>query len=140
MESLDFLKVLDDLKRGAQTIEGDLVSVNFGAPGTPAVLYAESLSGENSSALIVQNANGFGVLLVKGNVRISAPFYWEGLVVVSGQVTFDGGLGTSAIHGALYADQVQILGGDVTITLDTCPIAATLRVLPVAILNWQQLL
>ena len=140
MESLDFLKVLDDLKRGAQTIEGDLVSVNFGAPGTPAVLYAESLSGENSSALIVQNANGFGVLLVKGNVRISAPFYWEGLVVVSGEVTFDGGLGTSAIHGALYADQVQILGGDVTITLDTCPIAATLRVLPVAILNWQQLL
>jgi len=61
-------------------------------------------------------------------------------VIVSGQVTFDGGMGTSAIQGALFADRVQILNGDVTMTLDTCPIAASLRVLPVATLNWQQLL
>jgi len=61
-------------------------------------------------------------------------------VIVSGQVTFDGGIGTSAIQGALLADQVQILNGEVTMTLNTCPIAASLRVLPVATLNWQQLL
>ncbi|MDH4193451.1 MAG: PilX N-terminal domain-containing pilus assembly protein [Nitrospirota bacterium] len=139
-EALDLVKTLEDLKRGAEVINGDLVSVKPGVPGTPALLYAEPSAGGFWSELAVQNVNGFGVLLVKGNVKISAPFHWEGLVIVSGQITFDGGIGTSAIHGALFADQVHILSGDVTITLDTCPIAASLRVLPVAILNWQHLL
>lgn len=140
METLNLFKVLDGLKRGAQVIDGDLVNLSLGAEENPALLYAEPLDGGFSSHFGVQNIMGFGVLLVRGNVRISAPFYWKGLVIVSGQVTFDGGLGTSAIHGALVADQVQMLSGDVTITLDTCPIATTLRVLPVAILNWKQLL
>jgi hypothetical protein len=139
-EALDLVKALDSLKRGAQVITGDLVNVNLGEPGNPAVLYAEPLAGGFTSLLAVQNLNGYGVLLVKGNVNVSAPFHWEGLVIVSGQVTFDGGIGTSAIQGALFADQVQILNGDVRMTLDTCPIAASLRVLPVATLNWQQLL
>ncbi|TFG62958.1 MAG: hypothetical protein E4H32_05085 [Nitrospirales bacterium] len=114
--------------------------MNLGEPGNPAVLYAEPLAGGFPSLLAVQNLNGYGVLLVKGNVNVSAPFHWEGLVIVSGQVTFDGGIGTSAIQGALFADQVQILNGDVRMTLDTCPIVVSLRVLPVATLNWQQLL
>jgi hypothetical protein len=139
-EALDLLKVLDGLKRDAQVITGDLVNVISGAPGYPAVLYAEPLAGGGSSVLTVQNVNGFGLLLVKGNVNISSPFHWEGLVIVSGQVMFDGGLGTSAIYGALFADQVQVGSGDVTMNLDTCPIAALLRALPVVILNWRQLL
>jgi len=139
-DALDLVKALEDLKRGAEVINGDLVSVNRGVPGNPAVLYAEPLAGGFSSELAVQNVNGFGVLLVKGNVKISAPFHWEGLVIVSGQITFDAGIGTSAIHGALFADHVHILSGDVKMTLDTCSIAASLRVLPVVILNWKQLL
>lgn len=139
-ESLDLVKALDSLKLGAQVISGDLVSVNIGAPGNPALLYAEPLAVGFSSWLAVQNLNGYGILLVTGNLNISAPFHWEGLIIVAGQVTFDGGIGTSVIQGALLADQVQILNGEVKMTLDTCPIAASLRVLPVATLNWQQLL
>lgn len=140
LDVLDLVKVLDSLKRGAQVISEDLVSVNIGAPGNPALLYAETLSGRFSSRLAVQNLNGYGILLVTGNLNISAPFHWEGLIIVSGQVTFDGGIGTSVIQGALLADHVQILNGEVRMTLNTCPIAASLRVLPVATLNWQQLL
>jgi hypothetical protein len=139
-ESLDLGTALESLRRGAQVINGDLVSLNLGAPGNPAVLYAEPSAVGFSSGLFVQNTKGFGVLLVKGNLKISAPFQWEGLIIVSGQVTFDGGIGTSVIRGALFADQVQMLSGDVTMTLDTCPIAASLRALPVAILSWRQLL
>ena len=135
-EALDLVKALDSLKRGALVVTGNLVNVNLGEPGNPALLYAEPLA----SLLAVQNLNGYGVLLVKGSLKVSAPFHWEGLVIVSGQVTFDGGIGNSAIQGALFADQLQILNGDVRMTLDTCPIAASLRVLPVATLNWQQLL
>jgi hypothetical protein len=139
-EPLDLIKALEGVKRGAQIINGDLVSMNPGEPESPALLHAEPLAGGFPSELYVQNVKGFGILLVNGNVKISAPFHWEGLVIVSGQATFDGGLGTSVIHGALFADQVQMLSGDVTITLDSCPIAASLRTLPVALLGWQQLL
>ena len=139
-EALDLVTALESLKWSAQVLTGNLVSMNLGAPGNPAVLYAEPLAGGLSSVLGVQNVNGFGVLLVKGNVKISAPFHWEGLVIVSGQATFDGGIGSSTIRGALLVDQMQVLSGDVTMILDTCPIAASLRVLPVAILNWQLIL
>lgn len=139
-EALDLVKALDSLKRGALGVTGNLVNVNLGSPGNPTVLYADSLTGGFSSRLAVQNLNGYGILLVTGNLKISAPFHWEGLIIVTGQVTFDGGIGNSVIQGALLADQVQILNGEVRMTLDTCPIAASLRVLPVFTLNWQQLL
>lgn len=139
-EILDLVKALDGLKGGAQVISGDLLGLNLGVPGNPALLYAESLAGGFLSRLSAQNFNGYGILLVMGNLNISAPFHWEGLIIVSGQVTFDGGIGSSVIQGALLADQVQILNGEVKMTLDTCPIAASLRVLPVATLSWQQLL
>lgn len=140
MDTLDLVKALDSLKRGAQVISGDLGSVNLGTPENPALLYAEPLAGGFPSRLAVQNLNGYGILLVTGNLNISAPFHWEGLIIVAGQVTFDGGIGTSVIQGALLADQVQILNGEVKVTLNTCPIAASLRVLPVVTLSWQQLL
>jgi hypothetical protein len=139
-EALDLVKVVENLKPGAQVVNGDLMDLNIGTSTNPAVLYAESFTEGFLNGLVLQNINGFGVLLIKGNVKFSAPFHWEGLVIVSGQATFEGGLGPSDIHGALYADQVQILSGEVTITLDTCPIASSLRTLPVVFLNWQQLL
>jgi hypothetical protein len=139
-EAIDLIRALESLKRSASVINGDLISLNLGSPGNPVVLYVEPGTGGFPSVSTIQNTNGFGILLIKGNVNISAPFHWAGLMVVSGQVTFNGGLGTSAIHGALFANQVQLMNGDVTIMLDTCPIAASLRVLPVSILNWQQLL
>lgn len=139
-EALDLLKALADFSRGAQIISGDLLSVNLGAPENPVLLYGEPHSGGISTGITVQNVKGFGILLIKGNINISAPFHWEGFIIVSGQVIFDGGFGTSAIYGALFADQVRILSGDVTVTFNTCPIAASLRELPVFILNWQQML
>jgi hypothetical protein len=139
-EAVELMKALEGLKLGAQVMNGDLVSMNLGSSANPVALYVEPVTGGFPGVFTIQNTNGFGILLVKGNVNISAPFHWAGLLIVSGQVTFDGGLGTSVIHGALFADQVQMLNGDVTIMLDTCPIATSLRGLPVSILNWQQLL
>jgi hypothetical protein len=127
---------IKNLKQSATPVLGDLMSVTLGSPTSPAVQYAEPSSGN----LVVSQVTGFGILLVKGNVQIVAPFQWQGLVVVSGQVTFSGGLGSSILNGALYANRIQVLHDDVSISLDTCPIAATLRTLPVQVLTWRQLL
>ncbi len=127
---------INRLKKGATLVTSNLIGVNVGSATSPAVQYAEPSNG----TLIVSQVTGYGILLVKGNVQIAAPFQWEGLVVVSGQATFGGGLGSSILNGALYADRVQVPNNDVSITLNTCPIAKTLRMLPVQILNWRQLL
>lgn len=134
--SLDLDQQINDLKNSATPVLVDLMSVTLGSVTSPAVHYAEPSSG----TLTISQVTGYGILLVKGNVQIAAPFQWEGFVVVSDQVTFSGGLGSSILNGALYADRVQVLHDDVSITLDTCPIAATLRTLPVQTLTWRQLL
>ena len=134
--SLDLDQEIKDLKKGSTKVTSDFIGVNGGSATSPAVYYAEPSSG----TLTVSQVTGYGILLVKGNVQIAAPFQWEGLIVVSGQATFTGGLGSSILNGALYADRVQVLHDNVSITLDTCPIAATLRTLPVQVLTWRQLL
>jgi len=134
--SLDLDQQIKGLKKGSTKVTSDLIGVNLGTATSPAVYYAEPSSG----TLTVSQVTGYGILLVKGNVQIASPFLWEGLIVVSGQATFTGGLGSSNLNGVLYADRVQVLNQDVSVTLDTCPIAATLRTLPVQVLTWRQLL
>ncbi len=134
--SLDLVQQINDLKKGATPVSADLIGVNVGSATSPEALYAEPAGG----TLTVSQVTGYGILLVKGNVQIIAPFLWEGLILVSGQVEFTGGLGSLILNGALYADRVQVLHDDVSITLDTCLIAATLRTLPVHVLSWRQLL
>ncbi len=134
--SLDLVQQINDLKKGTTPVSADLIGVNVGSATSPAVHYADPSGG----TLTVSQVTGYGILLVKGNVKIVAPFQWEGLIIVSGQVTFTGGLGSSILNGAFYADRVKVLHNDVSIILDTCPIAATLRTLPVQVLTWRQLL
>ena len=134
--SLDLGQQIKDLKKGATKVTSDLIGVNLGTALSPAVHFAEPSSG----TLTVSQVTGYGILSVKGNVQIAAPFHWEGLILASGQVTFIGGLGSSILNGALYANRVQMLNNNVSITLDTCPIAATLRTLPLQVLTWRQLL
>ncbi len=134
--ALDLDEQIDHLKKSATPVLANLMNVALGSATTPSVHYAEPTSG----TLNISQVIGYGILLVKGNVQIAAPFQWQGLIVVSGQVTFTGGLGSSTLNGALYADLVRVLNEDVSIILDTCPIAATLRTLPVQGLTWWQVL
>ncbi len=134
--SLELEEQIDELKNGATPVLADVTGVDMGSAASPVVVYAEPISG----SLEVSQVNGYGILLVKGNLQIQAPFRWDGLVIVSGQATFSGGIGPSSLHGAIYADQIHIPSDDVSITLDTCPITAALRTLPVKVLTWRQLL
>ncbi len=133
---LDLDQQIQAMKYGATPIPHDLMSVTLGSATSPSLFYAEPTSG----TLNVSQATGYGMLLVKGHVQIAAPFHWEGFVLVSGRVTFTGGLGSSMLQGALYANQVHVVHDDVSILLNACSLATTLRTLPVQIMNWRQLL
>jgi hypothetical protein len=125
-----------DLASEAQRIPGEGSGLVFGAVDAPTVQYAEPASG----VLSLYGVSGFGVLLVDGSLRIVPPFQWEGLVLVSNEIIIEEGVSPVHIRGALYADSIQIFGDHVTIVLDTCPIAASLPLFPLKVLNWRQLL
>ena len=133
---LDLSSQVNHLKMGAQPLLGDLTSVTLGMPGAPTVQVATPPGGW----LRVTNVNGYGLLLVEGSLRIYPPFQWEGMIIVTGQTTVEAALGPVRIRGAIWSDTLQILNNIVNISLDTCPIAATLPLLPVQVLNWRQVL
>ncbi len=127
---------IEQLNRQAIPATANIQGMNLGSHASPAIVYAEPLSG----TLNVSQVTGYGMLLVKGDVRVSAPFFWKGLIVASGQVVFSGGTGSMDVEGALYAKTVQVLHDSVRMVLDTCPIGDSLRMIPVHILAWRQIL
>ena len=135
-DALDLSGHLDRLKRSGQRISGDLTGITMGIPGTPTVQVADYSGG----LLRVTNVTGYGVLLVDGSLEIFPPFHWEGLILVTGQVTVQAGFSPVTIRGAVFMDSLQLLNNTITISLDTCPIAAALPLLPIRILNWRQIL
>ncbi len=134
--ALDISRHLENLKIGGQPIPGDLTAVTLGSPGAPTVQIAEPPGG----VLTLTNVTGYGLLLVKGSIRIYPPFHWDGMIIVAAQAIVESGLSPVLIRGAVLADTLQILNNIVTISLDTCPIAATLPLLPLKVLNWRQVL
>ena len=137
LTALDISRHLENLKIGGQPISGDLTAVTLGSPGAPTVQIAEPPGGGLQT---LTNVTGYGLLLVNGSLRIYPPFHWDGMIIVTGQATIESGLSPVLIRGAVLADTFQILNNTVTISLDTCPIAATLPLLPLKILNWRQVL
>lgn len=135
-ESLDLSGYVDQLQSGGESIPGDETGVTFGAAGSPAVQVSKPPGG----LLTLTNVSGYGLLLIDGSLRVYPPFHWEGLIIVSGQATIESGLSPVLIQGAVWVDTLVILNNNVTISLDTCPISSTLRILPIKVWNWRQLL
>ncbi len=134
--SLDLEQQIKDLKKGANLVSADLINVSLGTATGPALQYAEPASG----VLTLTNVTGYGILLVKGALRVVPPFNWKGLIVVSGGFMLEVGPSPVSIHGAVYVDHLQALNDEVALVLDACPIASSLRILPVQVLTWRQLL
>ena len=75
--------------------------------------------------ITANGSQGFGVLVVNGNLDIHGGFTFDGLIIVTGVISFTGGGSTGVnISGAVIAGQQSLsdntLGGSVTINYDFC--------------------
>ena len=77
----------------------------FGSPEQPGVFRAE---GE----LEIRASDGYGVLLVDGDLEVKGDFLWHGLIIINGNFRFSGG-GNKAVYGAVIAmgSAVRMDGG-----------------------------
>ena len=83
----------------------------FGSPEKPEVFRAEG-------DLEIRASDGYGILLVNGNLEVQGNFLWHGLIIINGDFRFSGG-GNKAIYGAVIATGSAIrMDGGVDIYYD----------------------
>jgi hypothetical protein len=89
----------------------------------------------------LQNVTGHGMLLVDGDLEMRGDTEWNGTIVVAGTFSFSGNAGNahgSSINGALMANSVSALNGNVTITYDSCEVNKSTDSHPLEVINWQR--
>ena len=137
---IDLPSTIASLRKGARLLTTDQIGVTLGSSVDPWMLYAEIRSAGDLGVFTIQNATGFGILLVDGHVQIKGPFNWHGLIINAGTLTMDGSNGHIRISGSVWSEQVQYLAGDIALTYDSCAIKTNLLSRPLTVTNWQQMM
>jgi Tfp pilus assembly protein PilX len=89
------------------------------------------------------NSNGYGILLVDGDVTFHGGVYFEGIIIVKGTFNFAGGGGnTINIRGAVIAgesiiDTTSDLGGSIEVQYNSCSIANAFMQMPMTVITFK---
>jgi hypothetical protein len=85
--------------------ESQYSNETFASPERPKVFRAQG-------DLEIRASDGYGILLVDGNLEVKGDFLWHGLLIINGDFRFSGG-GNKAIYGAVIAmgSAVRMDGG-----------------------------
>lgn len=131
---------VDTLKGSVPSIHvltADVNSAAYGSAGSFVTVYSET-SG-NLGGLKMSNVDGFGNLIIDGDLTLGGGFTWTGLVVVTGTITFNGGGSGVNITGAVMSGDAVSLNGGLEIYYDSCAVGESLNAMAYELLNWRQL-
>ena len=93
--------------------------------------------------LTANNTEGYGILIVDGDVTFHGGVYFEGIIIAKGTFNFTGGGGDSInIRGAIIAgdsisDTTSDLGGSIEIQYNSCSIANVFTQMPMTVLTFK---
>jgi hypothetical protein len=71
-----------------------------------------------NQGLRLNTVTGYGTLVVRGNVDFGGSVNWYGLRIVYGNIVISGN--GNNIHGAILADNIERLSGNVNIDYNSC--------------------
>jgi hypothetical protein len=99
--------------------ESQYSNETFASPERPKVFRAKG-------DFEIRASDGYGILLVDGNLEVKGDFLWHGLIIINGDFRFSGG-GNKAIYGAVIAMGSAVrMDGGVDIYYD-CTLLSKLR-------------
>ena len=139
-DDLDLGNYVDTLKESTPsmvTLTADVNGDTYGSAGNFVTVYSET-SG-NVGGLKMSDVDGFGNLIIDGDLTLGGGFTWTGLVVVTGTVTFNGGGSGVNITGAVMSGNAVSLNGGLEIYYDSCAVGESLSSLGYRMINWRQL-
>jgi Tfp pilus assembly protein PilX len=143
---IDIPAYIDALKAGATTtLTADQNGATYGSATNYQTVYSwpDDPANFNNQGLKLQNVTGYGILLVKGDLELGGGFQWNGVIIVTGSVTLNGGGGSPInIYGQVFSGtstltDVTINGGN-TIGYDSCKVKKAMAGSPLKVMNWKQ--
>ncbi|MDG5467475.1 hypothetical protein P9J64_03985 [Deltaproteobacteria bacterium IMCC39524] len=140
VDDLDLGNYVDTLKESTSsmvTLTADVNGDTYGSAASFVTVYSET-SG-NVGGLKMSDVDGFGTLIIDGDLTLGGGFTWTGLVVVTGTVTFNGGGSGVNITGAVMSGDAVTLNGGLEIYYDSCAVGESLNSLGYRLINWRQL-
>jgi hypothetical protein len=120
------------------TLTADPAGANTYGSALSYVTVYSNTSG-NVGGLDFKTDGGYGLLLVDGDLTLDDDAWWNGLIYVSGTLTFKAsGVGNIArFRGAIYATNIVILQNAMDVLYDVCHIAKAMAKQPLKILRWR---
>jgi hypothetical protein len=119
--AIDLTAYLDQLKSTATVIWGDAddpaQNITVGSSSNYEVVFCDATQ-LSDQELDINNLTGYGTLVVKGDIDLGGSTTWYGLIIASGDIEISGN--GNNIHGAIVANDVEQLSGNIDIYYDTC--------------------
>jgi Tfp pilus assembly protein PilX len=137
--NIDIAGYINNLKDGATVVTSDQNGTNFGSASEYVTVYSNTSNPVNAGGLTIQNGTGYGLLLVQGDLVMGGGFVWNGLVLVTGNVTFNGGGSAANIRGAVLGGAFESVNGGVDLAYDSCKIKNVFKQKPLRVLSWREL-
>ncbi len=115
-------------------------NVNLGDVSTGTMKYYYS---PGNLSITSSNSQGYGILVVDGDVTMHGGIYYEGIIIARGTINFTGGGGTDInIRGAVIAgesitDTTSDLGGSIEVQYNSCSIANVFNNMPMTLLTFK---
>ncbi|MHC4183139.1 MAG: hypothetical protein ACYSR0_07305, partial [Planctomycetota bacterium] len=131
-DKLDLVAIIDELESAATVILDDdddpLSNDTLGSSSNYEIVYCDAASLSPDHELDFSNVTGYGVLVVRGDLKGS--FTWNGIVIVSGTADIN-----ATIYGAVLADRVET-DGSLDIRYSSCKIDDAMSSIPYSAFIW----
>lgn len=135
-DGVNIVDLVNEMKKGAALITTDQNGTNFGSPTSYVNLYSNTANPYNNQGLDIRNGTGYGTLLVEGDLTLGGNFVWNGIIMVTGILTFNGGGNPINIKGATLGNNTVDINGGLNIRYDSCQIKKSIKGRAPMVLSW----
>ena len=135
---IDIVASINSLRASATTIiTEDENNAVYGNAGNFVTCYSNTSNPNNVNGLSLSGVTGFGLLLIEGDLILGGGFNWNGLILVTGTLVFNGGGAGLNIHGAVLANQTIDINGGVDVKYNSCMVDNALNNQSLNIISWK---
>lgn len=136
--NLDLQGYVDALKEGIDlVITADQNNGNIGSSTDYLTVYSDTSNPYNVGGLKLQGVTGYGILLVEGDCTFGGGFNWNGIVIVTGTLVFNGGGAGINIRGAVMAEHTVDINGGIDVRYDSCHAQNAVAAQALDLINWR---
>lgn len=137
---VDIMGYINALKDNATiTITSDPPNnTNYGSSSNYVICYSDTSNPPNNQGLSLNGVTGYGILLVKGDLKLAGGFIWHGLILSTGDVELNGGGAGVNIYGAILSVETSTINGGINVYYNSCNIVDALENQPLKVIKWKE--